>query len=107
MDYNSHKNTNDRILDLVLSNNYLDVAKCSEPLVSEDPHHTWFSPSVAIKVFYSVNSLLTFSANIESFRGLSIDLKHDPGPKYEEVFLAALEVVEIILESRLKAASKN
>ncbi|KAF9424858.1 hypothetical protein HW555_000159 [Spodoptera exigua] len=37
--YNSHKNTNDRILDLVLSNNYLDVAKCSEPLVSEDPHH--------------------------------------------------------------------
>ncbi|KAF9423073.1 hypothetical protein HW555_001377 [Spodoptera exigua] len=39
MYYNSHKNTNDRILDLVLSNNYLDVAKCSEPLVSEDPHH--------------------------------------------------------------------
>ncbi|KAH9638086.1 hypothetical protein HF086_014947 [Spodoptera exigua] len=41
--YNSHKNTNDRILDLVLSNNYLDVAKCSEPLVSEDPHHVSLS----------------------------------------------------------------
>lgn len=37
--YSSHTNVNNRLLDLVMSNNEVSVTCCTDPLVPEDPNH--------------------------------------------------------------------
>ncbi|KAF9824721.1 hypothetical protein SFRURICE_010328 [Spodoptera frugiperda] len=45
LQYNSHINTNGRILDLVFCNNVISIDRCPDPLLPEDPHH------VALDIF--------------------------------------------------------
>lgn len=56
MQYNSHINVNDRILDLILSNDHVSVSCCDSPLVPEDSHHKALCVSAD---FVEIHSLLT------------------------------------------------
>jgi hypothetical protein len=57
--FNSVKNMNNRLLDLIFSNKVCDVTSCSRPLTSEDGHH----PALNINIILSYEKLLSPNIN--------------------------------------------
>lgn len=68
LQFNSHKNLNDRILDLVLTNFSCIVTESQHPLVPEDPHHKALEICLTLSISNSLPQLKENVTNKPVFR---------------------------------------